>query len=120
MATLDVITLHGGRPANFLDVGGGADQEAVTNGFKIILSDPKVKAVMVNIFGGIMNCATIAGAIIAAFKEVGFHVPLIVRLEGNNVEAARKMIAEANLPIQGAADLDEAAAKAVAAAKGGK
>jgi succinyl-CoA synthetase beta subunit len=120
MATLDVITLHGGRPANFLDVGGGANQEAVTNGFKIILSDPKVKAVLVNIFGGIMNCATIAGAIIAAFKEVGFKVPLIVRLEGNNVEAARKMIAEANLPIQTAADLDEAAAKAVAGAKAGK
>jgi succinyl-CoA synthetase beta subunit len=118
MATMDVIGLYGSRPANFLDVGGSANQKAVTEGFRIILSDPKVKAVLVNIFGGIMKCDTIAGAILAAFREVGFKVPLVVRLEGNNVEVARTMIADAKLPIITAADLDEAAQKVTAAAKG--
>lgn len=118
MATMDIIKLHGGEPANFLDVGGGASQEQVTQGFRIILSDPRVKAVLVNIFGGIMKCDTIAGAIIAAYREVGFHVPLVVRLEGTNVEIARKMLAESGLPIITATDMTDAAKKAVAAARG--
>src|SRR5439155_8472831 len=82
MSTMDIIQHHGGMPANFLDVGGGADEKQVTEAFRILLADPKVKAVLVNIFGGIMKCDTIATAILAAFKEVGFHVPLVVRLEG--------------------------------------
>ena len=117
MATMDVIKLHGGEPANFLDVGGGASQEQVTEGFRIILSDPAVKAVLVNIFGGIMKCDTIAGAIIAAYKEVGFHVPLVVRLEGTNVEIARKMLADSGLPIITATDMADAAQKVVQAAQ---
>ncbi len=118
MATMDIIKLHGGEPANFLDVGGGATQEQVSQGFRIILSDPNVKAVLVNIFGGIMKCDTIAGAIIAAYEEVGFHVPLVVRLEGTNVEIARKMLGDSGLPIITASDMTDAAQKAVAAARG--
>lgn len=95
MATMDIIKLHGGEPANFLDVGGSASEEAVTEAFRIILSDENVKGVLVNIFGGIAKCDTIAAAIITAAKEVGFEVPLVVRLEGTNVEPARKMLAEA-------------------------
>src|SRR5581483_10160987 len=94
MSTMDIIKYHGGSPANFLDVGGGANKDQVTEAFRILLADPRVKAVLVNIFGGIMKCDTIAGAIIAAFKEVGFKVPLVVRLEGTNVEQGRKMLAE--------------------------
>src|SRR6185503_2038118 len=94
MATMDIVKYHGGNPANFLDVGGGANKDQVTEAFRILLSDPRVKAVLVNIFGGIMQCDIIAGAILAAFKEVGFHVPLVVRLEGTNVELGRKMLAE--------------------------
>ena len=95
MATMDLIKLHGGEPANFLDVGGSADQEAVTEAFRIILSDAKVRGVLVNIFGGIMRCDVIAGAIVAAAKEVGFKVPLVVRLEGTNAEVAKRVLEEA-------------------------
>ncbi|HWG41508.1 MAG TPA: ADP-forming succinate--CoA ligase subunit beta [Gemmataceae bacterium] len=117
MATMDIIKYHGGEPANFLDVGGGAKKEQVTEAFRILLSDPRVKAVLVNIFGGIMQCDIIAGAIIAAFKEVGFHVPLVVRLEGTNVELGRKMLADSGLNITTAGGLTEAAKKVVAAVK---
>ena len=113
---MDIIQLYGGRPANFLDVGGGANKEQVTTAFRILLADPKVKAVLVNIFGGIMKCDTIAAAIIAAYNEVGFRVPLVVRLEGTNVELGRKMLADSGLPITAASGLTEAAQKVVAAA----
>jgi succinyl-CoA synthetase beta subunit len=116
MATMDIIKLHGGEPANFLDVGGGASQEQVTEAFRILLSDPNVRAVLVNIFGGIMKCDTIAAAIIAAAREVGFRVPLIVRLEGTNVELARQLLKDSGLNIITAETLSEAAKKAVAAA----
>jgi succinyl-CoA synthetase beta subunit len=116
MATMDIIKYHGGEPANFLDVGGGANKDQVTEAFRIILSDPRVKAVLVNIFGGIMKCDTIAGAIIAAFKEVSPKVPFVVRLEGTNVEIARKMLAESGLNLATANGLTEAAKKVVAAA----
>jgi succinyl-CoA synthetase beta subunit len=117
MSTMDIIKLHGGEPANFLDVGGGANKEQVTEAFRILLSDPEVKAVLVNIFGGIMKCDIIAGAIIAAAKEVGFKVPLVVRLEGTNVEIGRKMLTESGLAITPATDLTDAAKKVVAAAR---
>lgn len=117
MSTMDIIKHHGGEPANFLDVGGGASTEQVTQAFKMILSDPNVKAIFVNIFGGIMKCDTIAEGIIAAAKEVGIEVPLVVRLEGTNVELGRKMLAESGLNIITGADMRETAAKAVEAAK---
>jgi succinyl-CoA synthetase beta subunit len=117
MSTMDIIKYHGGEPANFLDVGGGADKEQVTEAFRILLADPRVKAVLVNIFGGIMKCDIIAGAILAAFKEVGFKVPLVVRLEGTNVEVGRKMLAGSGLNITTAAGLTEAAKKVVAATR---
>ncbi len=113
MATMDIIKHHGGEPANFLDVGGGASTEQVTQAFKIILSDPNVKAILVNIFGGIMKCDTIAEGIIAAAKEVGIQVPLVVRLEGTNVELGRKMLSESGLNIITGGDMREAAAKVV-------
>jgi succinyl-CoA synthetase beta subunit len=116
MSTMDIIKLHGGDPANFLDVGGGANKDQVTTAFRILLADPKVKAVLVNIFGGIMKCDTIASAIIAAYNDVGFHVPLVVRLEGTNVELGRKMLRDSGLPIDSASGLTEAAQKVVAAA----
>jgi succinyl-CoA synthetase beta subunit len=116
MSTMDIIQFHGGKPSNFLDVGGGADKKQVTEAFRILLADKNVKAVLVNIFGGIMKCDTIAGAIIEAFNEVGFHVPLVVRLEGTNVELGRKMLAESGRNIQPATDLTDAAKKVVAAA----
>jgi succinyl-CoA synthetase beta subunit len=116
MSTMDIIKLHGGEPANFLDVGGGANKEQVTTAFRILLADPKVKAVLVNIFGGIMKCDTIASAIIAAYNDVGFHVPLVVRLEGTNVELGRQMLAASGLKITTADGLTEAAQKVVAAA----
>jgi len=116
MATMDIIKHHGGEPANFLDVGGGASTEQVTQAFKMILSDPNVKAIFVNIFGGIMKCDTIAEGIIAAAKEVGLQVPLVVRLEGTNVELGRKMLSESGLNIITGADMREAAAKVVEAA----
>ena len=117
MSTMDVIKLYGGEPANFLDVGGGATQEQVTAAFKILLADPKTKAVLINIFGGIMKCDVIAAGVVAAAREVKLELPLVVRLEGTNVELGRKVLAESGLPIIGAKDLDDAAQKAVAAVK---
>jgi succinyl-CoA synthetase beta subunit len=113
MATMDIIKLHGGDPANFLDVGGGASKEQVTAAFKIILGDPNVKGILVNIFGGIMDCAIIADGIIAASKEVGLTLPLVVRLEGNNVETGKKTLASSGLAITSANDLTDAAKKIV-------
>lgn len=117
MSTMDIIKYHGGEPANFLDVGGGANKDQVTEALRILLSDPRVKAVLINIFGGIMKCDTIAAAVIAAFKEVQPKVPFVVRLEGTNVEAGRKMLAESGLNLTPATDLTDAAKKVVAAAK---
>jgi succinyl-CoA synthetase beta subunit len=117
MATMDIIKHYGGEPANFLDVGGGADQERVTEAFTIILSDPHVEAVLVNIFGGIMRCDTIAEGIIAAARETHIAVPLIVRLEGTNVERGKELLSQSGLAITSADDLDDAAKKAVAAVK---
>lgn len=118
MSTLDIIKLHGKEPANFLDVGGGANKEKVTAAFKIILKDPNVKAILVNIFGGIMKCDIIAEGVIAAAKEVGLKVPLVVRLEGTNVDLGKKLLAESGLNITPASDLTDAAKKVVAAVKG--
>ncbi|MCY4047293.1 MAG: ADP-forming succinate--CoA ligase subunit beta [Candidatus Dadabacteria bacterium] len=115
MATMDIIKYHGGEPANFLDVGGGASAEQVTRAFKMILSDKSVKAILVNIFGGIMKCDTIAEGIITAAKETGITVPLVVRLEGTNVELGRKMLAESGLDIRTGADMKEATQKVVEA-----
>ncbi|MBM3988859.1 MAG: ADP-forming succinate--CoA ligase subunit beta [Planctomycetes bacterium] len=117
MATMDVIKLYGGEPANFLDVGGGASAEQVTAAFKILLADPNTKAILVNIFGGIMKCDVIAQGVITAAREVKLSVPLVVRLEGTNVELGRKMLSESGLPIITASNLDDAAAKAVATLK---
>ena len=119
MATMDVIKLHGGDPANFLDVGGGATKERVAEAFKLIVSDPKVEAILVNIFGGIVRCDLIAEGIIAAVKEVGVKVPVVARLEGTNVEEGKLMLNESGLEIISADDLSDAATKVVAAAKGG-
>jgi succinyl-CoA synthetase beta subunit len=113
MATMDVIKLYGGEPANFLDVGGGASAEQVTAAFKILLADPNTKAVLVNIFGGIMKCDVIAQGIITAARQVNLNVPLVVRLEGTNVEMGRKLLAESGLALITATDLDDAAQKAV-------
>ena len=118
MATMDVIKLHGGEPANFLDVGGGATKEKVTEAFKLILSDDTVKAVLINIFGGIVRCDMIADGIIAAVKEVDVKVPVVVRLEGTNAPAGRQLLTESGLAIIPAEDLDEAAKKVVASVKG--
>ena len=117
MSTMDVIQLYGGEPANFLDVGGGATAEQVTAAFKILLADPNTQAVLVNIFGGIMKCDIIAAGIITALKQVELNVPLVVRLEGTNVELGRKALKDSGLPIITATDLDDAASKAVEAAK---
>ncbi|WP_146396856.1 ADP-forming succinate--CoA ligase subunit beta [Pseudobythopirellula maris] len=116
MSTMDLVKLHGGEPANFLDVGGGANKDQVTEAFRILLGDKNVKAVLVNIFGGIMQCTTIANAVLAAYKEVGFNVPLVVRLEGTEVEEGRKILAESGVDIIGAEGLTDAAKKVVAAA----
>ena len=118
MATMDIIKYAGGRPANFLDVGGGASEEQVTEAFKILVSDKNVKAILVNIFGGIMRCDVIAQGIINAVKAVTLPVPLVVRLEGTNVDQGKKLLTESRLPIRAAADLAEAAKLVVAAAKG--
>jgi succinyl-CoA synthetase beta subunit len=115
MATMDLIKLHGGEPANFLDVGGGANTEQVTEAFRILLADDQVKAVLVNIFGGIMRCTTIATAIVEAYKQVGFSVPLVVRLEGTEVEQGRRILAESGVSIISGKDLTDAANKVVAA-----
>lgn len=117
MATMDIIHHFGGRPANFLDVGGGASQEKVAEGFKILLSDPHVKAILVNIFGGIMNCATLASGILSVAKTQSIPVPLVVRMEGTNVEEGRKLLKEAKLNIIVANDLSDAAQKAIQAAR---
>ncbi len=117
MATLDIIKLHGAAPANFLDVGGGANKEKVTNAFKIILKDKNVKGILVNIFGGIMKCDVIAEGVIAASKEVGLKVPLVVRLEGTNVDLGKKILADSGLNIIPANDLTDAAKKITAAIK---
>jgi succinyl-CoA synthetase beta subunit len=118
MATMDIIKLHGGEPANFLDVGGGATKEKVAHAFRIILKDPAVKAILVNIFGGIMKCDVIAEGVIAAARELGLKVPLVVRLEGTNVEKGKEMLASSGLKIIPADGLTDAAKKVVAAAKG--
>ncbi|HEY4943791.1 MAG TPA: ADP-forming succinate--CoA ligase subunit beta [Rhizomicrobium sp.] len=117
MATMDIIKLYGSEPANFLDVGGGASKEKVTAAFKIIVSDPNVKGILVNIFGGIMKCDIIAEGIVAAAKEVSLAVPLVVRLEGTNVELGKKILADSGLPILSASDLADAAQKIVKAVK---
>jgi len=117
MSTMDLIKLHGGEPANFLDVGGGANVEQVTEAFRILLDDKNTKAVLVNIFGGIMRCTTIATAVLEAYKLVGFNVPLVVRLEGTEVKEARRMLTESKLNIIGAEGLTDAAKKVVAASK---
>jgi succinyl-CoA synthetase beta subunit len=117
MATMDIIKLYGQEPANFLDVGGGASKEKVTAAFKIITADPKVKGILVNIFGGIMKCDIIAEGVIAAVKEVGLKVPLVVRLEGTNVDLGKKIIRESGLNVIPADDLDDAAQKIVKAVK---
>lgn len=117
MATLDIIKLHGGEPANFLDVGGGASKEKVTEAFKIILHDKKVSAILVNIFGGIMKCDVIAEGVIAAAKEVQLKVPVVVRLEGTNVELGKKTLANSGLKLTPADNIEDAAKKVVAAAK---
>ena len=119
MGTMDTIKLHGGSPANFLDVGGSANEETVTEAFKIILSDTKVKAILVNIFGGIMKCDVIAAGVIAAAKQVDLKVPLVVRLEGTNVDIGKKLLAESGIDLISAEGMKDAAEKVVAAAKGG-
>ncbi|GAC1044045.1 succinate--CoA ligase [ADP-forming] subunit beta [Rhizobium dioscoreae] len=118
MATMDIIKLYGAEPANFLDVGGGATKEKVTAAFKIITADPAVQGILVNIFGGIMKCDVIAEGVLAAVKEVGLKVPLVVRLEGTNVELGKKIINESGLNVISADDLDDAAQKIVKAVKG--
>jgi succinyl-CoA synthetase beta subunit len=118
MATMDIIKLYGLAPANFLDVGGSATTERVTAAFKIITSDPNVKGILVNIFGGIMKCDVIAEGVVTAVKEVGLRVPLVVRLEGTNVEKGKEIIAKSNLNVTSADDLDDAAQKIVKAVKG--
>lgn len=118
MATMDIVKLFGSEPANFLDVGGGASKEKVTAAFKIITSDPKVKGILVNIFGGIMKCDVIAEGVLAAVKEVGLKVPLVVRLEGTNVELGKQIINQSGLNVISADDLEDAARKIVAAVRG--
>jgi succinyl-CoA synthetase beta subunit len=120
MATMDAIKLHGGAPANFLDVGGGASKENVTAAFKILLSDSNVRGVLVNIFGGIMRCDVIAEGVCAAVQEVELRVPLVVRLEGTNVEKGRRILEESGLPLVTAGDLDDAARKICAETGAGR
>jgi succinyl-CoA synthetase beta subunit len=115
---MDIIKLYGAEPANFLDVGGGASKEKVTEAFKIITSDPNVKGILVNIFGGIMRCDVIAEGVIAAVKEMGLKVPLVVRLEGTNVEKGKEIIGSSGLNVIAANDLDDAAQKIVKAVRG--
>ena len=117
MATMDIIKLYGSEPANFLDVGGGATRERVTTAFKLILSDPNVEGILVNIFGGIMRCDVIAEGVVAAAREVDLGVPLVVRLEGTNVELGKKILADSGLPIVSAENLADAAEKVVKAVK---
>jgi succinyl-CoA synthetase beta subunit len=118
MGTMDIIQHYGGSPANFLDVGGGATQEQVTKAFRMILSSPKVKGIFVNIFGGIMRCDIVAAGVVAATKELGLKVPLVVRLEGTNVEQGKKILNESGLAIQAAGSMGEGAQMIVAAVRG--
>jgi succinyl-CoA synthetase beta subunit len=118
MATMDIIKLYGGNPANFLDVGGGASREKVTEAFKLMLKNPNLKTILVNIFGGIMKCDVIAEGIVAAVREVHLNVPLVVRLEGTNVDMGKKILKDSGLPIIPGADMADAAQKAVNAARG--
>jgi succinyl-CoA synthetase beta subunit len=118
MATMDTIKLFGGEPANFLDVGGGATTEKVTEAFKIMLKNPKIKAILVNIFGGIMRCDVIAEGVVAAAKQVHLSVPLVVRMKGTNEDIGKRILAESGLPIISADNMAEAAQKVVAAANG--
>jgi succinyl-CoA synthetase beta subunit len=120
MATMDLIKLHGGMPANFLDVGGGATADKVAEAFKLILSDPQVEAILVNIFGGIVRCDLIAEGILQAIGEVAVTVPVVVRLEGTNAEAGLELIAQSSLAVLTASDLTEAADKVVAAVRAGQ
>merc|ERR1719347_1878012 len=115
MATMDIIKLYGGEPANFLDVGGNVQEAQVKEAFRIITEDSKVKAILVNVFGGIVNCATIANGIVNACKSIDLKIPLIVRLEGTNVDNAKQIIADSGLAIVSAENLDDAAKKAVSA-----
>jgi len=115
---MDIIKHYGGEPSNFLDVGGGASQEQVTQGFRLILRSPTVKGIFVNIFGGILRCDIVANAIVAATKELGLTVPLVVRLEGTNVEAGKKILDGSGLRIQSASSMGDGAQKIVAAIKG--
>jgi len=117
MATMDIIKLHGGAPANFLDVGGGANEKQVEEAFKLLLSDNKVEAILINIFGGIMKCDTIANGIVAAAQRVSLNIPLVVRLAGTNVDKGKKILNESNVKLATADDLDQAAEKAVEAVK---
>jgi succinyl-CoA synthetase beta subunit len=118
MSTMDIIQHYGGSPANFLDVGGGATKEQVTRAFRIILTDPNVKGIFVNIFGGIMKCDTIAEGVIAAARELGLEVPVVVRLEGTNVEKGREILSTSGLAVMPAANMAEGAQKVVQLAKG--
>ena len=118
MATMDIIKLEGSEPANFLDVGGNADEERVTVAFKLILSDPNVRGILVNIFGGIMRCDVIAEGVLAAAREVSLEVPLVVRLEGTNVKQGKEILGQSGLNIVSAEDLGDAAQKIVAAVRG--
>jgi succinyl-CoA synthetase beta subunit len=120
MATMDIIKLYGESPANFLDVGGSASKDKVAAAFKIITSDPKVKGILINIFGGIMKCDVIAAGVVDAVREVGLRVPLVVRLEGTNVNEGKDILAKSNLNVTAADDLDDAAQKIVKAVKGAK
>ena len=117
MATMDSVRSHGGAPANFLDIGGGVTHERVAAAFKLVLADPHVEGVLVNVFGGVVRCEVIAEGIIAAAREVGLHVPLVVRMEGTNVELGRKLLRQSGLPIISADTIDEAAARVVAAVR---
>src|SRR5438034_3816021 len=119
MATMDIIQYAGGRPANFLDVGGGANAEQVKHGFEIILSDPNVRAVLINIFGGIMRCDIVASGVVAAAKSLGIKVPVVVRLEGTNVELGQKILSESGLDFAVAKGMKDAAEKVVALARSG-
>jgi succinyl-CoA synthetase beta subunit len=118
MATMDIVKLAGGAPANFLDVGGGASPEQIENAFRILSSDPSVKAVFINVFGGILRCDRLAEGVIAAIKKLGLRLPVVVRMEGTNVELGKKMLAESGLPLTNANDMGDGARKAVAAARG--
>jgi succinyl-CoA synthetase beta subunit len=120
MATMDIIKLAGGEPANFLDVGGGANAEQIKNAFRILMADKNVKAVLINIFGGILRCDILAQGVIAAVKELGVPVPIVVRMEGTNVEEGKRMLRESGLKFTTADSMGEAADTVVSLAKGGK